>query len=147
MSGSQVRHSAETVNKTWITQLTGNERSTLVATFAGWMLDGMDVMVYSLVLPTLISLWHISKGEAGLLGTSALLLSSLGGWLAGLAADRYGRVRVLQLTILWFAFFTFLSGFANGFTQLLIFRGLQGPLRRLRSDRAARCPSGPSRRG
>ncbi len=126
MSGSQLRHGVETVNKTWITQLTVNERSTLVATFAGWMLDGMDVMVYSLVLPTLISLWHISKGEAGLLGTSALLLSSLGGWLAGLAADRYGRVRVLQLTILWFAFFTFLSGFANGFTQLLIFRGLQG---------------------
>ena len=27
---------------------------------------------------------------------------------------------------MWFAFFTFLSGFANGFTQLLIFRGLQG---------------------
>src|SRR6267154_2181045 len=126
MSGSQLQHGVETVNKTWITQLTVNERSTLVATFAGWMLDGMDVMVYSLVLPTLISLWHISKGEAGLLGTSALLLSSLGGWLAGLAADRYGRVKILQLTILWFAFFTFLSGFANGFTQLLIFRGLQG---------------------
>jgi MFS family permease len=43
-----------------------------------------------------------------------------------LAADRFGRVKVLQLTIVWFAFFTFLSGFANGFTQLLIFRGLQG---------------------
>jgi MFS family permease len=125
MSGS-LRYGAEPGNEAWITQLNGNERSTLVATFAGWMLDGMDVMVYSLVLPTLISLWHISKGEAGLLGTSALLLSSLGGWLAGLAADRYGRVKVLQLTILWFAFFTFLSGFANGFTQLLIFRGLQG---------------------
>jgi MFS family permease len=126
MSGSQLRYRVEAGNKTWITQLNVKERSTLVATFAGWMLDGMDVMVYSLVLPTLISLWHISKGEAGLLGTSALLLSSLGGWLAGLAADRYGRVRVLQLTILWFAFFTFLSGFANGFTQLLIFRSLQG---------------------
>src|SRR5258708_35444458 len=126
MSGSQVRHGVETANKTWITHLNGKERSTLVATFTGWMLDGMDVMVYSFVLPTLISLWHISKGEAGLLGTSALLLSSLGGWLAGLAADRFGRVKVLQLTILWFAFFTFLSGFAHGFTQLLIFRGLQG---------------------
>jgi len=126
MSGSQLRHRVEAGDKAWITQLNVNERSTLVATFAGWMLDGMDVMVYSLVLPTLISLWHISKGEAGLLGTSALLLSSLGGWLAGLAADRYGRVKVLQLTILWFAFFTFLSGFAHGFTQLLIFRGLQG---------------------
>jgi MFS family permease len=126
MSGSQLQRGAETVHKTWITQLTVNERSTLIATFAGWMLDGMDVMVYSLVLPTLISIWHISKGEAGLLGTSALLLSSLGGWLAGLAADRYGRVKVLQITILWFAFFTFLSGFANGFMELLIFRGLQG---------------------
>jgi len=126
MSGSQLQHGVEAGNRAWITQLTVNERSTLVATFAGWMLDGMDVMVYSLVLPTLISVWHISKGEAGLLGTSALLLSSLGGWLAGLAADRYGRVKVLQITILWFAFFTFLSGFANGFTQLLIFRGLQG---------------------
>jgi len=125
MSGS-LRRGVEPANKNWITQLNGNERSTLVATFAGWMLDGMDVMVYSLVLPTLISLWHISKGEAGVLGTSALLLSSLGGWVAGLAADRYGRVRVLQVTILWFAFFTFLSGFAGGFTQLLIFRGLQG---------------------
>src|SRR5437868_1647959 len=126
MRESQLQHGVETINTTWITQLNVKERSTLAATFAGWMLDGMDVMVYSLVLPTLISLWHISKGEAGLLGTSALLLSSLGGWLAGLAADRYGRVRVLQLTILWFAFFTFLSGFANGFTQLLILRGLQG---------------------
>src|SRR5713226_7430600 len=126
MLKSQFRHGIEATNRPWFTQLNPGERSTLVATFAGWMLDGMDVMVYSLVLPTLISLWHISKGEAGLLGTSALLLSSLGGWLAGLAADRYGRVKVLQLTILWFAFFTFLSGFANSFTQLLVFRGLQG---------------------
>ncbi|MDT7814834.1 MAG: hypothetical protein QOJ42_4750 [Acidobacteriaceae bacterium] len=126
MSKLQLRHGIEAANKPWFTQLNAKERSTLAATFAGWMLDGMDVMVYSFVLPTLVALWHISKGQAGVLGTSTLLLSSLGGWIAGLAADRFGRVKVLQLTILWFAFFTFLSGFANGFTQLLIFRGLQG---------------------
>ncbi|MGD0442823.1 MAG: MFS transporter [Edaphobacter sp.] len=126
MSESQLQHELAPVDKVWLTQLSAKERSTLVATFAGWMLDGMDVMAYSFVLPTLVALWHISKGEAGMLGTSALLLSSVGGWIAGLAADRFGRVRVLQLTILWFAIFTFLSGFANGFTQLLIFRGLQG---------------------
>ena len=112
--------------KLWITQLNQKERSTLIATFSGWMLDGMDVMVYSFVLPSLIVLWHISQGQAGLLGSSALLLSSLGGWLAGLAADRFGRVKVLQFTILWFAVFTFLSGFTNSFSQLLIVRGLQG---------------------
>ncbi len=110
----------------WLFQLDQTERSTLVATFAGWMLDGLDVMVYSFVLPTLVLLWHISRTQAGFLGTSALLLSSVGGWLAGLAADRYGRVRILQLTIVWFAVFTFLSGFAHSFTQLFMARGLQG---------------------
>jgi len=126
MSELQLRHGIEAANKPWFTQLNAKERSTLMGTFAGWMLDGMDVMIYSLVLPTLVAVWHISKGQAGVLGTSTLLLSSLGGWIAGLAADRFGRVKILQLTIFWFAFFTFLSGFANGFTQLLIFRGLQG---------------------
>ena len=41
-------------------------------------------------------------------------------------ADRIGRVRLLQITIAWFAFFTFLSGFTNNFGELLLVRGLQG---------------------
>src|ERR1700755_3319916 len=90
----------------WIRQLSAPERAAFVATFGGWMLDGMDVMVYSLVLPVILVEWHISRGQAGLLGTATLLLSSLGGWVAGFLADRFGRVRVLQLTILWFALFT-----------------------------------------
>jgi MFS family permease len=126
MSDLHLQNAPATGDEVWFTQLTSKERSTLVATFAGWMLDGMDAMVYSFVLPSLIALWQISKGQAGVLGTSALLLSSLGGWLAGLAADRYGRVKVLQFTILWFAVFTFLSGFANSFMQLLVLRSLQG---------------------
>ncbi len=110
----------------WFTELTRSERSTFVATFGGWALDGMDVMVYSFVIPSLIAAWHITKGEAGMLGTAALLISAVGGWLAGLLADRFGRTRVLQWTILWFAVFTFLSGFTTNFWQLLIVRGLQG---------------------
>src|ERR1700690_1201714 len=89
------------------------ESGALVATFAGWTRDGMDGMAYSFVFPTLITLRHLSKGAAALLGTSALIVSALRGWLAGLPADRYGRVKVLQLTIIWFACFTFLSGFAH----------------------------------
>ena len=86
----------------------------------------MDVMIYSFVIPTLIAAWHMSKAQAGMLSTVALLISAVGGWLAGLLADRYGRTRVLQVTILWFAVFTCLSGFTNSFWQLLIVRGLQG---------------------
>jgi MFS family permease len=126
MNTSQPGVAAPAKQRPWILDLTAAERSTLVATFGGWALDGMDVMVYSFVIPALIAAWHISKGQAGLLGTAALLISAVGGWLAGLLADRFGRVRVLQITILWFAFFTFLSGFTNSFWQLLMTRGLQG---------------------
>ncbi len=115
-----------TSDRAWLFQLSPPERATLVATFGGWALDGMDVMVYSFVIPSLISAWHISKGQAGWLGTAALLISAIGGWLAGLLADRFGRARILQITIVWFAFFTFLSGFTNNFWQLLTTRGLQG---------------------
>ena len=111
---------------TWLAELTPTERNTLIATFGGWALDGMDVMVYSFVVPTLMVTWHITGGEAGLLATVALLISAAGGWLAGLLADRYGRVRILQLTIAWFALFTFLSGLTNSWWQLLVARGLQG---------------------
>jgi MFS family permease len=110
----------------WLTELTPRERNTLIATFGGWALDGMDVMAYSFVIPTLMTTWHISGGEAGLLGTSVLLISAAGGWIAGLLADRYGRVRILQLTIAWFALFTFLSGLTNSWWQLLFTRALQG---------------------
>ena len=110
----------------WLEQLTPIERSTLIATFGGWALDGMDVMVYSFVIPSLIAAWHISKGQAGLLASTTLLISAVGGWLAGLLSDRYGRARILQITIVWFAFFTFLSGFTNSFWQLMLTRGLQG---------------------
>ena len=113
-------------SKPWLLDLAPNERSTLLATFGGWALDGMDVMVYSFAIPSLIALWHISKGQAGILAAATLIISAVGGWLAGLLADRYGRARVLQVTIVWFALFTFLSGFTNSFWQLLITRGLQG---------------------
>lgn len=110
----------------WFLSMSPRERQTFWACLLGWALDAMDVQVYAVVMPTLISLWALTKGQAGLLGTSALLVSSLGGWIAGVLADRIGRARVLRLTILWFAAFTFLSGLTQNFEQLLIARSLQG---------------------
>ena len=77
-------------------------------------------------MPTLIALWAISKGEAGLIGTITLLISSFGGWFSGALCDRYGRVRMLQITIVWYALFTFLCGFAMNYEQLFILRALHG---------------------
>ena len=110
----------------WFKDMSKRERRTFWACSSGWALDAMDVQLYAVVMPTLIGLWSLSRAEAGMLATSALILSSVGGWLAGMLADRIGRVRVLQITILWFSFFTFLSGLATSYEQLLVFRSLQG---------------------
>ena len=110
----------------WMRDLTASERRTMAGCFGGWSLDALDVQIYSFVIPTLLTVWQITRGEAGLLGTVTLVVSSFGGWFAGALSDRYGRVRVLQITVLWYAVFTFLCGFAQNFEQLFVLRAMQG---------------------
>jgi MFS family permease len=110
----------------WFGELNVKERRTMGACFGGWALDAFDVQMYSFVIPTVIVLWGLSRGEAGLIGTVTLLISSLGGWFSGTLADRFGRVRMLQITILWYSVFTFLCAFAQNFEQLFILRAMHG---------------------
>ncbi|HEY3791387.1 MAG TPA: MFS transporter [Bradyrhizobium sp.] len=102
------------------------ERRTFWACAAGWALDGMDFMIYPLVIGTIITLWKVDAGTAGLAGTVTLLASAVGGWLGGYLADRVGRVRTLQFTILWFSVFSLVCAFVRNFDQLLIARALLG---------------------
>ncbi|QWA13406.1 MFS transporter [Sodalis ligni] len=110
----------------WFTSLNKVEKRTFWACFSGWGLDAMDTQMYALSIPTLIALWGMTKGQAGILGTTVLIMAALGGWVAGILSDRYGRVRILQVTIAWFSLFTFLSAFTDSFWQLLLTRSLQG---------------------
>jgi MFS family permease len=110
----------------WLAELSKSQRSAIVGASAGWAVDGFDFVLYSFIMPTLIVAWGMTRSEAGLIATGALLTSSLGGWLAGMLADRWGRVKVLQLTIIWFSACTALSGFANSFGQLAVIRAMQG---------------------
>jgi len=110
----------------WYRELGAAERRTFWACFGGWALDALDVQIYTFTIPALIAVWHITNAQAGLLATSALVISAFGGWIAGMLADRVGRARLLMIMIAWFAFFTFLSGFTNSFEQLLVVRGFQG---------------------
>src|SRR5580700_8853742 len=110
----------------WMRDLTARERRTMIACFGGWSLDALDVQIFSFVIPSLLTIWHISTAEAGELATITLLVSAFGGWIAGALADRFGRVRVLQVTIVWYALFTFLCGFAQNFNQLFVLRAMQG---------------------
>ena len=110
----------------WLQSTSASERRVLLATYAGYGLDGFDLMIYSFIIPTLLTLWSMSKAQAGYIATGALVTSAIGGWAAGVLADRFGRARILQLTVLWFALFTFLSGFTHNFGELFLTRALQG---------------------
>jgi MFS family permease len=110
----------------WISDLGARERRAFTACVGGWALDAMDVQLYSFAIPALIATWGITRTQAGALGTAALLVSAAGGWLAGWFADRFGRVLTLQIAILWFAAFTFLSGLAQNFNQLFAARAIMG---------------------
>ncbi len=107
-------------------EMTPPERKTFWACFSGWVLDGMDFMIYPLVIGSIIALWQVDRGTAGLAVTVTLLFSAVGGWLAGYVADRIGRVRTLQLTILWFSAFSLVCAFTQSFGQLMVCRALLG---------------------
>jgi MFS family permease len=102
------------------------ERRTFWACATGWTLDGMDFMIYPLVVGIIIKQWSVDPGTAGLAGTVTLLASAIGGWAAGYLADRIGRVRTLQYTIIWFSVFSLLCAVVQNFDQLLIARALLG---------------------
>jgi MFS family permease len=90
----------------WFYALTGKERRTFWSCKIGYALDAMDTQFLSFVIPTLIATWGLSKGDAGLIGTVTLLTSARRRLAAGVLSDRIGRVKTLQITILWFAVFT-----------------------------------------
>lgn len=110
----------------WYVELSRLERRTFWACFTGWALDAMDAQIFSFLIPTLMVVWSINTTQAGYLGTAALIATGVGGWISGVLADRYGRVRVMQFTIMWFAAFTFVAGFVQSYNQMLVVRVLQG---------------------
>lgn len=110
----------------WYRRSTQLEQRTFWGCFAGWALDALDVQMFTLAIPAIIAAYGIDKTQAGAISSVTLISSALGGWIAGAASDRLGRVRTLQLTILWFAGFTCLCAFAQTFPQLLVLKALQG---------------------
>jgi len=105
------------------------------AAWAGWMLDGMDSVIYALVLaPALAELLprsgiDASPAHIGFVG-SVMFAVFLAGWgfsfVWGPIADHFGRTRALAATILVYALFTGAAAFASNVWQLGAFRFLAG---------------------
>jgi MFS family permease len=110
----------------WYQECSTVERRTFWACFSGWGLDALDVQMFSQAIPALIAAFGVSKAEAGLLGSVTLFFGAFGGFIGGGLADRYGRVKALQVTIAIFALATFACAFAQSYSQLLVLKAIQG---------------------
>ena len=117
------------------TPLTKNQWRGFFASWGGWALDGMDSYIFALVMvPALKELLPRSGLRSDLAGVGyyggLLFALFLVGWgcafLWGPVADKYGRVRTLMLTILWYSLFTFLCCISTRVWQLAVFRFLAG---------------------
>jgi MFS family permease len=107
-------------------EITPAERKSLLAGGLGWMLDAMDVMLYSLVLTYLIHDFSMDTRTAGFLNSLTLVASAIGGLLFGVVADRIGRTRSLMISILVYSLASAACAFSHSVTQLAAFRFVLG---------------------
>jgi AAHS family cis,cis-muconate transporter-like MFS transporter len=97
-----------------------------IAVFVALVVDGMDLQMLALALPSISSDLELSRVSAGALGTYTLVGMGIGGALAGWLADRVGRVRVVVWSVLVFTAFTGLIALCDAYWQIALMRFLAG---------------------
>src|SRR5213075_71782 len=109
-----------------------------IAAWLGWLFDGLDMHLYTLVAAPFVAqlLFHtgalvtanpadaLVKEKSSWIQAAFLIGWALGGAFFGRIGDRLGRSRALSLTILTYACFTGLSFYSTQWWHLLIFRFL-----------------------
>ena len=101
-------------------------RRALVASIAGYAMDGFDLLVLSFLLRPIALEFGLTGAESGSLVTWTLLGAVIGGLAFGILSDYFGRVRVLTWTILLFAAFTGMCALAQGYWDLVAYRSIAG---------------------
>jgi MFS family permease len=104
----------------------------LVSAFLAWMFDSIALNVFNLILtPSMAELLHTNDrgvivGTGGLIVAIKLVAWGIGGTLFGVLTDRFGRARIMLVTIVIYAVFTGLSALAQDWVQLAICQAIAG---------------------
>lgn len=103
-------------------------RSVVLTCLAITILDGVDLIMFGAVLPTLLETeqWGITTASAGLIGSLSLFGMMAGAMLAGYITDRIGRRPVVLACIVSFSVFTGLCAIAPNLEAFGLFRLLAG---------------------
>ena len=104
----------------------GRPHLTLAAATLGWGLDAFDFTLFLFAIPQLTGAFNFGTGFAGFILTCTLVCSALGGLVFGVLADKHGRAKMLNLTILVYSVASLGSATAQDQWQLLAWRCLLG---------------------
>ncbi len=110
----------------WLAEASQEQRRTLLGASLGWMLDSMDVMLYTLVLGPVQREFHLSAAMSGGMMSATLVSAAAGGIAFGWFADRAGRVRALSTSVLIYSVATALCGFTHTAVTLMLCRIVLG---------------------
>ncbi len=107
-------------------RLTPVHRRILLMSWAGWVFDFYDLILYTFLLIPIGEELHLNSVQLSFVLGASLAATALGGVLFGVLSDRFGRKRVLEWTILTYSIGTFLSGLAPNLGLLVLFRCITG---------------------
>jgi putative MFS transporter len=92
----------------------------------GYTFDGMDAAVVAFLMPSVQSVWRLSDGQLGLVGSAAPIGYLVAAALAGILGDRIGRRRVMMYALVFYSVFSVLAALAPDFGTFLTARILAG---------------------
>jgi len=106
--------------------MTGYQRQLFGVVATGWLADQVNVALLGFVLEVLRETFHLSLVLAGILGSMTYAGQLVGNIAAGWAADRFGRRRVFQWTMVIWGLGALASAVAWNVASLLVFRFIVG---------------------
>jgi len=120
-------------NLPWWKQLNGYHWFVLLVASAAWFFDCLDQRLFSLArVPALVELMKLPASDPALQAfgkkvTACFLIGwGIGGMIFGSLGDKFGRAKMLTLTILIYSAFTGLSYFSQTRMDFTVFRFLTG---------------------
>lgn len=110
----------------WWKGRTKNQWRSFTAAYVGWMLDVMDLIIFSIVIGYIIDEFNSDRTTAGSIVSLTLVASALGGIIFGFLADRIGRTKSMVISILLYSIGTVLVGLSTGMGTVLAARIIVG---------------------